>query len=416
MSRFRLQYIQNKHQKAFHADDVSKFLHLSTGFGGGKTYGLCMKLIKLSMLNKNMAGGLVAPDYQEFRRDVMPEMEGILDRNGIPYVYHKTHHYYRFPWSLAPLYVVSAEKKIRGPNWAFAGINEVTLMPLTRYKEVVGRVRVKGAVCPQIVSVGTPEGHVSEYYDYMIENPPKGMRIIYGNTDDNAANLGDFYLENLESAYDKKMIEAYRNGLWVNMSESLFYYAYNPAKNVDDKITADDVSTFHISMDFNVDPFCATVWGYDGYNIVGITQIELKGGEGYNTENMVTAMRARGFTPANSIIYPDPAGKARSTKGLPDVTILRNAGYEVRVKNVAPNFRTRQLNVNNLLDKGRIKVHPRCKGIIKDFVGVEQDKLTLEKLKINPNLTHFSDGLDYMCDILFPFSGNAKGTTQTTIR
>ncbi len=417
MQHFKLKYVPNKHQIAFHNDDLSRFLHLSTGFGGGKTYSLAMKLLKLSILNKNMPGGLVVPDFPEFKKDILPEFEQILEANRIPYRFHQTEKWFKFPWSSAKLYVVSADKPIRGQNWAYAGINEVTLIKLERYKEVIGRVRIKGARCPQIVSSGTPEGHISEYYEYMIENPPKGFRIIYGSTDDNLDNLGEFYINNLEDAYDTKMIEAYRHGLWVNMSESLFYYSYNPVKNHDDTLSVNDYAQFSISMDFNVDPFCATIWGYDGYCINGLDQIELKGKEGYSTVNMVTAMQKRGFMPHNTIIYPDPAGKARSTKGLPDITVLRDAGYETRFRASAPDFRKRQLNVNNLLSKERIKFNSiLCKGIKKDFVGVEQDKITLEKLKDNPNLTHFSDGLDYMCDILFPFSGNAKGTTLTTIR
>lgn len=417
MQQFKLKYSPNPHQRDFHSDLTSRFLHLSTGFGGGKTYSLAMKLIQLSMINKNMAGGLVVVDYPEFKKDILPEFEFILNENKIPYRFHQTEKWFKFPWSTGKLYVVSAEKPIRGQNWAFVGINEVTLIPLVRYKEAIGRVRIRGAKCPQIVSSGTPEGHISEYYDYMIENPPKGFRIIYGSTDDNLHNLGDFYIDNLENAYDVKMLEAYRRGLWVNMSESLFYYSYDPVKNHDDTLQLNEFSNFHISMDFNVDPFCATVWADDGFHILGLTQIELKGKQGYSTENMVTAMQSRGFMPHNSIIYPDPAGKARSTKGLPDITVLRNAGYETRFRPAAPDFRKRQLNVNNLLDKGVIKINSKeCAGIRKDFVGVEQDKITLEKLKDNPNLTHFSDGLDYMCDILRPFSGNARGTTLLTIR
>ena len=369
------------------------------------------------MLNAPYSGAIVGPDFQELKKDVIPEMIGILERNNIPYRYHKTDHYFTFPWSRGKLFLVSADKPIRGPNWAFALINEVTLIPLDKYKEVIGRVRVKRAKFPQIASVGTPEGYASEYYDYMIVSPPKGLRIIYGSTDDNAQNLHEFYLENLESAYDKKWVEAYRKGLWVNMAENLFYYSYDPKKNHDETLKASEFDLFHISMDFNVDPFCATVWGYDGFKLYGVTQIELKGAQGYRTENMIEALKSRGFNPTNSTIYPDPAGKARSTKGLPDVTILRNAGFEVRVKTVAPSFRQRQLNVNNLLDKSLITFHPiQCAGIKRDLEGVEQNIITLEKDKSNANLTHFSDGLDYMCDILFPFSGNAKGTTLVKVR
>lgn len=363
----------------------------------------------------------MVPDFQEFKKDMLPEMEGILEANNIPYKYHQTDKWFKFPWSKGKLYVVSADKPIRGPNWAYAGINEVTLCPLDRYQEVIGRVRVKGAKFPQIASVGTPEGYASEYYDFFIENPnPKiadKLRIIYGSTDDNKDNLNDNYLDNLESAYDQKWIEAYRRGLWVNMNEGMFYYSYNPIMNHNEQLTKDIFSQFHISMDFNVDPFCATIWGYDGYAIFGVDEIKLEGREGFSTANMIAAMKARGYTPQNSIIYPDPAGKARSTKGLPDNTILRNAGYNVRVKLTAPSFRQRQLNVNNLLDKGLIVFNPTlCKGIKKDLAAVEQNIITLEKDKKNANLTHFSDGLDYMCDILFPFSGNAKATSQIKIR
>lgn len=421
MQKYRIKYKKNRHQREFHTDMDARFLHLSTGFGGGKTYALCMKALLLSRLNAPHAGAIVVPDFQEFKKDVLPEMQMILEKNKIPYKYHQTDKYFKFPWSKGRLYVASADKAIRGPNWAFALINEVTLIPLLKYKEVIGRVRVKGAKCPQICSVGTPEGYSSEYYEYFIENPPKLMqdklRIIYGSTDDNADNLNDLYLENLEAAYDKKMIMTFREGLWVNLAENVFYYSYNPRVNHDARIKRDDWDMFHISMDFNVDPFCATVWGFDGFRLFGIDQIKLEGGEGYRTENMIQAMVARGYRPNNAVIYPDPAGRARSTKGLPDVTILRNAGYDVRVKAAAPSFRARQLNVNNLLDKGLIVFNPeKCTGIKKDLEAVEQNILTLEKVKSNASLTHFSDGLDYMCDILFPFSGNAKATTTTRIR
>lgn len=415
--KYKILYDKNPHQKELEDDVTSPLLHLSTGFGGGKTYGLCMKMLQLAMINRNLHGGLVVPSYKEFKRDVALEMQSILEANRIPYRFHKSDFWYSFPFTKGKLFVVSAENEIRGPNWAYAGINEVTLMPLMRYKEVIGRVRVKGAKRPQIVSVGTPEGYVSEYYEYMIENPPQGLRIIYGTTDDNSANLGDFYLKNLEDSYDSKMIEAYRKGLWVNMSESRFYYSYDPKKCFNPSLNVNDFDQYHISMDFNVDPYCATIWGFDGYKLSGLTQVELKGDKGYDTQNMIRALQTRGFTPANSIIYPDPAGNARSTKGKPDIVQLKEAGYEVRHRNAAPRMRTRQLNVNNLLDKSRIEFNPNeCKGIKKDLEGVEQDKITLEKVKDNPNLTHFSDGLDCMCDILFPFSGNAKGVTEVKIR
>ena len=412
IQKLKLEITPNKHQKEFLDDMFTKLLHLSTGFGGGKTHVLCYKMLMLSYLNRPHPGGLVVPDFRDYKKDVLPEFESILEKNNIKYHYHQTEHYFKFPWSRGRLYVVSAEKKLRGPNWAYAGINEVTLIPLVRYKEVLGRVRLKGAKCPQIVSVGTPEGFASEYYDYFFEHPPRNFRVIFGSTDDNKANLHDDYLSLLDDAYDKKMQDAYRRGLWVNMTGSPFYYSHNPVKNWDKTLNPQMGDQYHIAMDFNVDPFCASIWLYDGFSIYGVGQIKLVGGEGYSTYNMIEAMKARGYGPHNSIIYPDPAGKARSTKGIPDIKILEQAGYTCRVRSAAPQFRRRQLNVNNLLDKSRIKFNPDLMpDVRKDFEAVEQDIVTLEKKKDNVNLTHFSDGVDYLCDILFPFSGDLKSVT-----
>jgi len=89
----------------------------------------------------------------------------------------------------------------------------------------------------------------------------------------------------------------------------------------------------------------------------------------------------------------------------------------VRARSSQPRFRQRQLNVNNLLDKGIVLFNPdKMPTLKKDFEGVEQDPITLEKSKKNPKLTHASDGFDYMCDILFEFSGKKPTTKIMRVR
>lgn len=410
--KYKIRGILNPHQKELFNDDVSSLLHLSGGYGSGKTHGLVKKLLKLSFLNKDLHGGLVCPTYKDFKRDVHIEFENILNNNNIKCKYNNQDHYYSFPWTKGRLYVASAENPLRGPNWAYAGINEVTLIPLKRYKEVIGRCRLKQASCLQVVSVGTPEGFLSEYYEYFIEKPPTNFKIIYGKTDDNAQNVHENYTSNLEQSYDEKSLAAYRHGLWVNMNGAQFYYAFNPAKQFNRDLKPEMFDFFHIGLDQNIDPYCASIWGFDGHKIYGVGQIKLEGDKGYDTKNMLEALRVRGYTPDNSILYPDPSGIARSTRGQPDITVMKNAGYQVKHKSKAPPYRQRQLNVNNLMDKSRIIMNPDLMpDVRKDFEAVEQDKVTLEKKKDNPKLTHFSDGVDYLCDWLFPFSGQHKSVT-----
>ncbi len=408
-------YNANDHQKAFHDDLTTKFLHLSGGFGSGKTFALCQKILLLSFLNRPFAGGLVCPTFTDYHRDVLPTMEDILHDSRIKYDHHKSRHVFTMPWH-SKIYVVTADKKIRGPNWAYAGINEATLIPLMRYREVISRVRIKGSPFPQIASSGTPEGLGSEYYDIFVDKPWDRSKIIYGDTRANAHNLADDFIQTLQGSFDPMMLEAYMKGLFVNMLGNRFYYSYDSFKQEDRMIVEDRSQAVHISLDFNVDPMVATCWHYTGWQIQGFDEIVISGTD--TTNLMCKAMKARGYTPDRTIIYPDPSGQQRSTKGLPDIEILKKNGYDQIIhKSIAPTFRQRQLNVNNLLDKRVIRFNPdKCPTLKKDLVGVEQNKVTLEKVKTNPRLTHSSDGLDYLCDNLFPFSGKRPESRIVTFR
>lgn len=384
----------------------------------GKSYGLVMKAFQLSYINKHTDGGLVVPTYTDFNKDMMPLFEDILAANNIPLKYHGQKHYFQFPWTKKKLWVATGNKKLRGPNWGYAVINELTLMPLLRYREVMGRVRDKKAVLPQIASVGTPEGIASEYYDFFIENPPKDMsfNIVYGDTRDNAENLSSNYISMLENTYDSVMLNSYLKGLWVNMNAHQFYYSYDPDKNHDKTLKHDDARLVYCAMDFNVDYMTATFWHKGNDGLLGFDEIVIE--KNADTYKMVDAMQARGYTPQNTIVYPDPAGKARSTKGTSDHKILRDMKkYRVVAKLKAPDMRERQLNVNNLLDKAILRFNPDTMPTFKkDMLAVEQDTATLGKVKDNEKLTHASDGLDYLADNLYPFKGKKRESRVVKFR
>lgn len=404
----KIKYKKNKHQAEFHRDIKTRRLHLSTGFGGGKTYAVCQKAIQLSWLNRHIPGGMVQGTFADFKKDWLPLMEEILDQNGINYEYKQSGKYgpfFKFPWSNAPAYIASAEKKIRGPNWGWATINELTLFPLVRYKEVMGRVRIKKAPFPQIASCGTPEGWASEYYEYLVEKPPRNTRIIYGSSKDNQDNLDEEYIDDLYETYDSKMQAAFIDGEWVNMAGDLFYYSYNPKINDDPTTEDNEWDNVHISIDFNVSPMIAEVWQYDGMQLIGIDELVIE--DNARTYNMCSLLDESGYGPKRAFVYPDPSGKSRKTTGDPDIKVMEDYGYVVRKKKKAPTFRERQINTNNLLEKARVIINPKKQPRLKkDFLGVALDSIRLEKDKSNTSLTHASDGFDYITDILMPFKGH----------
>ena len=423
MRVIRIKYDKNPHQEEFHSDIDSKFLHLSGGFGSGKTHSLIMKMFDLSMRNKNIPGGIVVPTIADYKKDVLPLLEEILDDNNINYRHHSTDKWFQFPWTSARVYVASAEKKIRGPNWGWAVINEVTLISHERYKETIGRVRMRDAIVPQIASSGTPEGTGHWLYETLVESPLKNSRIIYADTRANLVNLNEDYVTTLENSYDPIMLDAYLRGLFVNMTGSRFYYSYDPALNDDKAIKRIPGLEVHVSLDYNVAPMIATLWNIvQATDSMGAPIIDPTGApvrkaiafdqivilDGADTHQMSQALYARDLLPDTTTIYPDPAGKARSTQGPPDNKILEQGGWKkIKVRTMAPRFRQRQLAVCNMLAKGLIQINPtQCKALKKDLEAVEQDRATYEKIKDNPKLTHASDGMDYFIDLAFPLSGH----------
>lgn len=402
-------------QYDFYHDDKTRFLHLSGGFGSGKSTVLVHKLLKLSMLNAPYDGGLVVPTFADFKNDVLPIMEGILDDNGIDYTYHGTDHKFQFPWSKGFLRVFSADKKIRGMNVAYIGVNELCLISLERYLEAIGRVRIKGAPFPQVVSSSTPEGIASPYYNKFVEAPMANSKILYMNTMENAHNLDPHYIQSLRDTYPQQLIDAYLNGLWVSLSGARFYYAYESSRN--DKVNEPNWDEqFYCAMDQNVDPFCASIWQRHGNKFIGIEEIMLSGGAGYRVENMTAALKARGYNGNNTIICPDPTAKNRSVNGAPVREILEREGFSVVMRNVAPRFRERNINMNKHFERGLIEVNPKMVGVKKDLIAVEMDPVNFEKSKKNQSLTHFSDGLDYLIDCYSPFNGHKQGAEVRKLR
>jgi hypothetical protein len=412
-----ISYKKNAHQEQFHCDLASKIIHLSAGYSAGKSHALCMKALQLSAINRKVDGGLLCPTFKDFKKDILPLFEKIFEENQIQFKFHRQDHYFIFPWSKKKLWIVSGENKLRGPNWGYALVNEVTLIPLERFREVLARVRDKGAVIPQIATVGTPEGIASPYYEFFIEKPPTDIpvRVVYGNTKDNEYNLDPGFIKMLEATYDKISLDAYLKGLWINMNGNQFYYSYDPDKNENRTIREVKTAPVLVGLDFNVEYMTATLWHRDDDSLLGFGEITLDNNA--DTKKMGEALIIRGYTPERVKIYPDPAGHHRSTKGQPDHAILREMGFEVIARNIAPRMRERQLNVNNLLDKGRIIINPdTMPRLRKDLQAVEQDPVNMEKIKKIKSLTHASDGMDYLCDIVFPFSSPRQNSEVVKFR
>lgn len=412
-------------------DDLTKLLLFSGGLGSGKSHYLCMKAIKLSKLNRNHPGGFLVPTYADYDRDIHPLFEQIFEENKISHLvrFHQTKKTWHFKWTKAPLYIFTGEKPIAGPNLAYCLINEFSLIRYVRVKEMLRRVRLKKPQYKQKCLAGTPEdvhGWLEEFIDAQDtkeEKKPGSFKIVFADTNENT-EIDEDYRDDLESMLDEQSLKVFASGQIVRIGTDYFYYSFDRKKCVDKTIKRKRGEIIHASMDFNVGKMACglsnkffneetrkyeqhffdeilLVGNSDTYDM-GMAIINRYGiiKESYTKDEWLKIdIEERELKLSHIVITCDTSGKNRKTTGLSDVKALRLLGFTVRHKSSNPRMKQRQLMVNGLMSHSRIKVHPKCKGIIRDFEKVQQNKMDLTKIKDKDDrLTHFSDGADYLLD------------------
>jgi len=419
MSERTIKYKPLSFQRRFR-DSIKPKVFLSAGYGAGKTYSLCMKMIDLMYMNRPHPGGVLCPTLKMFKRDVLPTFKEILLENDIPYTYHKTDYYFYFPTFGSQIYVFHGEDhgaSIRGPNLAWMAINEVTIISKDTFNAAIARVRIKEAKQRQIVMSGTPEGF-NWSYEYFVENDRKDTDLIYGDVRLNT-HIADDYVEMLESSYDKQLIEQYVEGKFVNFSGNQAVYAFDRKKHTGE-VKREPWCTTWVSMDFNVNPMSGVLWQYipskPKHRLQAFDEIKLNGSNTYEFCEILKK-KIGGITDGITI-YPDPAGRALTTKtrGTNDFDILKQYGFndiKFKVKFLVRN----QLNaLNNMFDKDMIFISKTCKNLIADLEQCIIKQGTTEIDKSDPKRTHWLDGLKNMVDYEFPLRRPRTGAYERRFR
>lgn len=183
------------------------------------------------------------------------------------------------------------------------------------------------------------------------------------------------------------------------------YYAYDPVRHEDCQIGLDPGSALIICCDFNVDP---CVWEFaqtDGKSVLVIDELIMRN---TNTVEMGRAALERyGRHRAGVIVYGDAAGMSRSTAGKSDYALLSELGFkDQRIKKANPPVRDRVNAVNAMLcntnNEIRLRHHPRCVFLRKDFEKIEWLENGAQINKSSPDRTHAADALGYYIECEFP--------------
>lgn len=187
------------------------------------------------------------------------------------------------------------------------------------------------------------------------------------------------------------------------------YYAYKREVHEDAACALDSRLPVIICCDFNVDTCVWEIAQTEGGHVRVVDEILLRN---TNTVEMGKEALARyGGHRAGAVIYGDAAGMSRSTAGKSDYALLRELGFKDQfIRKANPHVKDRVNSVNAMLENSRGEVrlrhHPRCAALRKDFETVEWREGGFELDKSDAGRTHATDALGYFIEMEFPLGLN----------
>ncbi len=385
--------------------ELTNFIKLLVGgYGCGKTYIGALRTLWLSFLNSGYPGMYVSPTYTMAIKTIIPTLHEIASRSHLLMTHNKTTHEFIIKNWAGRFWIGSGDNpdSLRGPNLAWAGIDE----PFIQDKEVLNQMlaRLRVGEHRELFLTGTPE-ELNWGYDLAMNDSKKyDVGCIFGKTKDNTAVPSSYY-EHLYNAYSPEMREAYLEGKFINLREGKVYKPFDREKHVkhvdieaiDKQRNVQYKLEICAGIDFNVDYMTAEIFAKGNGWMHFIDEIRLSHSNSFELAE-VLQKRYPGI-----VVYPDATGafrKASSSKS--DHAIFKDYGFTIRARRGNPRVMDRVNTVNRLLLKGWLSIEPgRCEWLVKDLERNTWDSGDVNKKDVE--MTHAADAGGYPAYYLFPF-------------
>jgi hypothetical protein len=188
---------------------------------------------------------------------------------------------------------------------------------------------------------------------------------------DNAANLPDGYIENLQNTYSASLLSAYLDGEFVNLTAGSVYAEFDRLLNQSNEVIIAG-EPLHIGLDFNVTKMATVVHVLRGDNPHAVN--ELTGI--FDTPAMIQSIKAK-YNGHKIFIYPDASGNNRKSQNASesDIALLKQAGFNIMVNPANPAVKDRVLSMNRLIRERKYLVNPdTCPELVESLERQAYDK------------------------------------------
>ncbi len=353
----------------------AKYPALISGLGAGKTEALVYRVLKFLTAIPNARIAVYAPTVDLFKRIHYQRFEDIFANSHIRHQLNKSDGVMTIwmPTGKAEIIFRSMDNyaRIIGYETHHAILDELDTLSKEKAMEVWIRVLARnrkkymnpdGTRGKNTVGVTTtPEGFRFCYTMWVKEHSKDpDYELIRGRTEDNH-HLHEDYVPSLKRTYPPQLIEAYLNGMFVNLKGNTVYDGFNRvgSNTVLTMASFPETNVINIGMDFNVGRMAAAVlMEGDGDMVYMVDEFHHIA----DTPAMIQAIHHR-YPDRIVVIYPDASGRSRKSvdASKSDIRLLRDAGFRINAPKKNPPVRQRVVSLNtmflNSVDERRLLVN-----------------------------------------------------------
>tara|TARA_R110000868_G_scaffold391338_1_gene661275 strand:- start:41 stop:1258 length:1218 start_codon:yes stop_codon:yes gene_type:complete len=383
--------------------DKSRFRVLITGRRFGKTFLAINELAKFAS-KPNQKVWYVAPTYRQAKAICWNVLkEKMIHHKWVKNINHSDLTITLKNNSQITLRGSDNEQSLRGVGLNFLCIDEFADVSQEAWYEVLRPTLsdTKG----HALFCGSPRGFGNWSYELFKQGETNKDWSSFKYTTLEGGNVDDEEVEQAKQDLDIRTFQQEYEATFVNYS-GMIYYNFNRQKNILDKYNK-DTAVLHIGLDFNVDPMSAVICIIVDEIIIVVDEIQIYSS---NTQEMCEEIKTR-YQNKKIVVYPDPSARQRKTSagGFTDLSILKNAGFDVKCKNTAPLIRDRINAVNaklkNVNGKNSLFIVKSCKNVIKSIERQIYKEGTHVPDK-DSGYDHMNDALGYLIEFNFPLRRN----------
>jgi PBSX family phage terminase large subunit len=327
----------------------------------------------------------------------------------LPIEENRSDWYYKFPngseiWC-GGLDEKKRVEKILGKEYSTIFFNEVSQIPYTSVTMALTRLAEKNDLTNKAYYDCNPPGKKQWVYPMFIKgldpvtydplDEPHDYAHIRMNPRDNLENIDENYIKLLERLPEKDRLR-FLEGEFTDDAEGNIYYNFSRERHVK-PLKRKPGLQIYLGMDFNVDYMGTVICQMEGDKLFVIDEIHPA------KDTPETARLINERYPGKWTVIPDSTGRNRKStdSSKSDHQILRD--YGLNVPHVQNPFRMDRYNcVNNLFEKDRLFIDPKCKKLIRDLESIAFKEGTSLPDVRDKSLGHITDALGYLAHWAFP--------------